>query len=317
MIIKELEEIGVPVRSYVRPPFHRNFFGIAKAPQEDSLLVWEPEELDYDLHVSKKHRQAVLNVREGAREVPNGFYAGRDIEFEEDYRSFFLESIRKEKGYHFNSWFLISVDDPKVPKRLIHVVRQLVFANEERLSVFVPDSRFYLRSFEICVNATHCDQKGKERFSNHLHIGRCQGVSQANPSQTSFLVGVDEVRPFISVLKRKVNSVAEAHRELRPKGLKAGSVRQGEWFFEPCNKKQCEEIEGYAQDDYPFGFDRLENGSSHEAVLFRMDKEKYAKGFVLDRRHGNHKPLFLDRWHRVVRNNETTFDTPRAMRRYD
>jgi hypothetical protein len=122
----------------------------------------------------------------------------------------------------------------------------------------------------------------------------------------NFLLGVDESHNFIAPLPRKVNSVHEAHMLLKPKGLRAGSLRQGEWFFEPCTKEECA------------GFDKMVNergntivkpielgGTTHMVKSgIRVDNVIYAIGFVTDKRHGRHASIFLPKWHKVVRNKE-------------
>jgi len=126
------------------------------------------------------------------------------------------------------------------------------------------------------------------------------GVSKSRVSTTCFLIGVDEKKHFISVLKKIVSSVEEAHEELRPDGISDKAVRHGEWFFDPVPPRKAQEVLSQCF----FKRRRLEEDSSHESSVGYHDGKKYAFGRVSDTRKDYHKPIVLTTLHRVVRNNE-------------
>lgn len=149
-----------------------------------------------------------------------------------------------------------------------------------------------------------------------------------------FLLGVDESYNFIAPLKEKPSSVEHAYRILKP-DLRAGSLRQGEWFFEPLVKAESDRIEKIAQADSRKVKPFVLGGSTHRAhsslaVITpgkgigkkrKFTRTLYARGYVVDNRKGHHTALFLPSWHRVVRNNEIVYkrakNAPRRRASFD
>jgi hypothetical protein len=139
--------------------------------------------------------------------------------------------------------------------------------------------------------------------------------------ETTFLVGTDESELFISILPKKVTSVAAAHNALRPAGVPADAVRQGEFFFVPVTSqadknrifkvlKEADEARAELDDvrtqEGLYGSDG--EYSDHRASFIvsffagnGTDPIDYAQGFVSNYRH---KPLWLEGWHRVYLNRE-------------
>lgn len=123
-------------------------------------------------------------------------------------------------------------------------------------------------------------------------------------SSTSFLVGFDERHMFVSMLKKSVNTVAEAHAELLPEELKGCKdvPRQGEFFFVPATKK---EILSITEVDHNYHLLNA-NGDDTDHVaslagLCSYSPYTYVSGEITNSRHAR---LFFDRWMRVVPNNE-------------
>lgn len=134
------------------------------------------------------------------------------------------------------------------------------------------------------------------------------------------LVGFDEKYHFISELPRKADSVETAHRILRPTDVPAETKRMGEWFFVPMSPVFAKVLDNYAMDATHVESRRLEPGSSHSGrQVMRYRNNLYAVGYVFDSRSTHHTPLYLEDWHKVVRNRETV-TTPRRrtqpLRRY-
>jgi len=135
---------------------------------------------------------------------------------------------------------------------------------------------------------------------------------------STFLLGVDESHNFISPLKKKASSIEEAHKQLKPK-VRAGTLRQGEWFFEPLVKAEATAIDKIVVADSRKIKPAVLGASTHRALTTtriitkgrgKGAKRKpgtttlYARGFVVDNRKGHHKALWLPTWCKVVRNNE-------------
>lgn len=159
-------------------------------------------------------------------------------------------------------------------------------------------------------------------------------TAKTKRTRQSFLVGIDESSYFICPLPRRAENVEEAHKVLRPKGVKADALRQGEFFLIPVPKAEQAKIDKlHSPDKGPrWGGTRwngkawaLENNSSHVATESKQtgtvkgkDRVVYVRGTVQDTRRGHHTPIKLDTWHRVVRNTELVNTTmARPTRRWD
>lgn len=159
-------------------------------------------------------------------------------------------------------------------------------------------------------------------------------VANAPDATWTFLLGQDEDAQFISALPKRVRSVNAAHKALRPKGISEKTTRQGEWFFVPATRTEAKKLDAFvaqnpsnvepvwlgAADDKVFNSSRTwtkdepehdqETDTSHAAYTsIHMDGHLYVTGFVVDDRtpegrNSRHEPLWLEDWHRVVRNLE-------------
>lgn len=150
-------------------------------------------------------------------------------------------------------------------------------------------------------------------FGNLTHFIDGYAVKR-NATDLYFLVGYDEYAQFICQLPERAISVEDAHKVLRPKGLKDGSPRQGEFFFQVAEPDELKPVfNGTALENsihshmYKKKF-RIENGNSHFASFFIKHKEdSYVCGWITDSQK-RHKDLFLPTWHKVVRNTEVQSD---------
>ena len=136
----------------------------------------------------------------------------------------------------------------------------------------------------------------------------------------NFLVGQDEKHLFISMLPRECSSVEDAHKALRPPGLKRTALRQGEFFFEPTQrsfknfhfgafdlKESVRNREHWWIDQYDI------NSSTHlVAAMAEADGSLFVRGPVTNERHA---PLWLDSWYKVVPNLE--LEAPDHAENYD
>jgi hypothetical protein len=132
-----------------------------------------------------------------------------------------------------------------------------------------------------------------------------------------YLCGKDDVRLFIAEI-RGGTTVAEAHASLRPPAAsRAGTVRQGEWFFVPVTDQERLDLERWLA-GHPRAIKRerpiAAGARPHVADEWvRVDRrvrrfwgqertpELFARGAV---RHVGHNLLWLDDWRLVVRNRE-------------
>lgn len=129
----------------------------------------------------------------------------------------------------------------------------------------------------------------------------------------NLLIGKDEhTTPFVCVLPKKVKSVREAHRILRPKELRSKKtiIRQGEFFFTPATPKELAQIANRVNKDVTFrssvslrkpskeGMFNSDHIAEHVAF---MDNTQYVMGYVSNDRH---KRLTFPTWHRVWNNTE-------------
>jgi hypothetical protein len=300
-IIEKLTNCGLSVDPYRRGPLGKNIFSIAKSRAGNGLRIWFPEETEaeYEVRTDRRGKKAVLTVTEPPRIVDNE--SATTIHPPE-----FLEMGEKLR----DKWERLSNQDrgltPKEFKEKFGFVPRV--RGERALVTHVPNSRFTATRIKLGFYRSSLTQEPVGYVSIF-------GKSKCPKTTTAFLLGVDEVKHFISILKEPaVNSVREAIASLRPEGLSGRAVRQGEWFFDPVSAELATELNkavstgGGRWNGSNFGVKTLESGSSHWACSLEFEGENYALGEVVDDRRGYHKPLLLDKWHRIVRNNEVRVD---------
>jgi hypothetical protein len=157
----------------------------------------------------------------------------------------------------------------------------------------------------------------KKKAASGVKTWRITGTVRATVGKkttNNFLLGVDESHNFVAPLPKRARSVHDAHMLLKPKDLRPGTLRQGEWFFEPCSKTECAEFDKIVEEKGNTRVQEIELGQSTHIVKsgMRVDNVIYAIGFVTDKRHGHHAALFLPKWHKVVRNKEIPMPRRRA-----
>lgn len=163
------------------------------------------------------------------------------------------------------------------------------------------------QSFPISIPNAHLvhwedlNVQDDPRWGRHYY-----DVTMEAPAATNhFLVGYDESSQFIAALPEAAESVEHAHEILRPEGVPADALRQGEWFFVPATKdesKRCWEKVTRRPD--AMDMRRFERFSTHRGTTVLLDKQRFAIGVVHDTRRSRHHPLMLPDWHKVVRNRE-------------
>lgn len=320
LLLEEFNKTEVPISPYKRGPNGKDVFSIAKDGNK-SIKIWAPDDIGYQLSVDKKYNQGVLTVKEPRRKVKNAISAEFIINLfrkslkgghEKDNCYKLRDSLLKKAGKNRKLLLeefidiLGSYDDFKEEKTMLE---DHIDVYKNSLYVFVPNSVFSADSIRI------------EYYNSYEMHFEILGVSKTRSTKTTFLIGIDEERPFISVLKKHVNTVKQAHDELKPSGLKAGYKRQGEWFFIPVSKKMDIELTSKFMKQprsyhLPYEGFALEQNSSHRSsFVMHHDKKKYVRGKIRDTRKGMHAPLYLKVWHEVIRNNEVKVEP--TVRNYD
>jgi len=153
---------------------------------------------------------------------------------------------------------------------------------------------------------------------------------QSDESQR-FLCGHDEFHWFVAALPERpdATTVPEAMEALKPKGVlreqrrkrvkrhRRGNrhttayIRQGEWFFLPCPEFSAEDERVESKGTLVRG-----TGKPHgvEAICRSAKGDTYVRGKVW---HPDHRTVYLDGWHKVLRNTEAVpknlAEQPQAM----
>lgn len=314
-IIEKLTEFGIQASVYSRPPDGRSIFSLGRsAGIPGSILIWPgAEHVEISVIGDKSLRQAVLTVTEPKRTITHkitderrGVYPATTAkQTAKDWRDMIADGFKTGQTWRWRG--------PSVPHTATFAVSAPVITNEV-----------------------------KGEYSGERQVDMTVVVTAKIPASVQhFLVGRDETSQFICVLPRKVSSIEDAHKALRPKGVPATAPRQGEFFFVPARREIVTRLTAWAAENGEnislaksrFGSSRrpvgspLEQGSTHRAehmlqaeivdnqVTAIRDPQRFrtgptnrgtifVRGTIRDGRAGHHSPLQLDGWHRVVRNLE-------------
>ena len=129
-----------------------------------------------------------------------------------------------------------------------------------------------------------------------------------------YLLGEDNGHPWIAHIPKTIGTVAEAVQYLKPAAVKRAEnnglevKRQGDWFFIPVRRPH----HSASPDDWQHGLD----GDHHPGEMLATKSEwavispdsgsvKLPAGTIYVRGrldHSQHNSLFLDGWHKAVRN---------------
>ena len=269
-VVEKIESVGVKVNPYKRGPAGKDPFIISR--DSDKIRIW-PGNSEITVSTDKRNRQALLKVKENARDVK----ANGSIYLGYSQTEALVDKTSNEILKALTEAY--SVSNKSLDKRL-----------KECAHTFVPNSTV----------------KSVSNFRVQGGYIYYEIVLRAKSTRSSFLVGYDESEskyPFICQLRtNKADNPLEARKALRPEGLSTSAKRQGEWFFDPAPNSIQNELNRNIQ-NIRTGV-RLSD-TSHYANVLSYKGESYVIGKVSERyRRGHHKPLVLNRWHRVVRNKE-------------
>lgn len=144
---------------------------------------------------------------------------------------------------------------------------------------------------------------------------KVKATASVKGSRQSFLLGYDEHEQFVCALPKNVKTVENAHKVLRPKGVPANALRQGEWFFVPASKEELKELDKLSPEDMMWGY--LEEGSNPthyglQRYYYPRNNTHQLKGYyvigpVVESR-GRHKMVVLPAWHKAIHNMEVESD---------
>lgn len=155
-------------------------------------------------------------------------------------------------------------------------------------------------------------------------------VTRTSPeSREYFLIGFDEDHMFISNIPKAAKTIKQAIKNITPPGLltkngelKAGVLRQGEFFFVPLNATEMKQLTSLSNKDalhhyshneeanferssFTIALEKEDDTSDHYYTNNIQDvfdtKLNFITGIVLNARH---KPLVLNGWYKVVNNLE-------------
>lgn len=275
---ERMSDGNIPYEPYKRAPLTT---GVAALTITDGAIRFWPGNADVKVSdPNKDHRQIVLRVDERKRVLTCNYTV----------------NLRWER--HFSN------SDGEISEESM---RRLRLEAQRFFPVHLPR-----RTFEnISISDIQI------RNGNRIEQFRASATVNAPGSDQSFLVGMDETAPFVAPLRNHPKTVTAAHASLRPAGVPATALRQGEFFFVPATRREQKEIQERLENFHGtrvspwqnggyigMGFRPIENGSSHHAMTVSVGRTRFAVGPVLDTRSQHHAPLMLDGWHRVVRNNE-------------
>lgn len=276
-LVEELQETGINAEDYKRGPLGKSIFTITVRPvSSEGTVKVWQGNAEIEIATSKKFRQAVLAIDEPKRTIT---------------RRFTFEGARPVGMKH---------------KQFQAVMEARARRNFE-VQVRIPSRARISCSFEEVPRT--------ETFNPHVIVDVKATVPRT--SQT-LLLGMDETYHFIAALPERVTSVADAHKVLKPAAAeKPRTLRQGEWFFVPVSSELNDKLHEYARKHQKaVQYNNLEARSTHQAQRLIYRNKTYAIGLIMDTRRSHHVPLWLSKWHMVVRNLETVVRSGQAFRRY-
>ena len=297
-VAKKLESVGIAVEKYKRGPLGKNPFSMSV--KGDAIYLWEGN-TNVTVRTDKRKKQCLLTVVEESRTVEENF---------KQYLSLKDQDIKLGTTYganDMNKALKLALYDTFIPSR-------------SACRVFVPSSRFSKKF----TGASIVYKYGENQLQTNWKLRQ-----KSRKSTLTFLVGFDEstsAKPFICLLKDNPDTFQGAYNSLLPVGVKLHPKhkRQGEWFLNPVHDKLNIELMTHSVLNHKElckmrlngarqtgswngcswnGWSKV-NLSSHEGVCMRYEGKLYAIGEVKDVRKGRHEPVYLDRFHEVIRNNE-------------
>lgn len=285
-LVKELNKCGAKFNA----SGHRDeIFTLSNNHHRTSITINCPPTTDVDITTDKKFKQATICIKEEARVLE--------------------QTLTREK---------ITDITPRMALRRKKFVTQIeYFINTLQQDYSYEDTDFNIDDDDVekCTATVKITDDLNQLFDNHknrntIKVNYTVTIKVTLKASTNyFLVGIDETAHFISQLRKKPKSVKDAHKLLLPKGVPAGSPRQGEYFFVKATDKEIQTIFKDISHEI-IQYTQLDNSTHYASCGIYSDKslELYVMGIIQCERKNTHKDLYLTSLHRVVRNNEIPND---------
>lgn len=283
-LAESLRRYGIEAAEYKNPPAGREVFAITilnrqRHGHNKGVVTLNHGQARVQVFGSRKQRQASVTVKESERKITR-LVKERTINEKSPSED---DVVKRLKGN-----FPIGM-----PADTVWTVEDVVIQRGKRVSATFPNE------------------------SPIRYVWNCSGkvtASVENKSTNHFLIGMDETHHFISPLPKQATSVAMAHRILRGK-VKAGTTRQGEWFFVPVSRKRSCELNKVATEKSGRLRPLRLGDSTHTAkTAITIGNNTYVRGFITDNRSGHHRSIFLTNWREVRHNKETQMQISPAQR---
>lgn len=296
-LCNQLSESGATFSPYKRNPVPGLSFVLTNQPGNKGIKIYCDSSVNPEYYISKKHRQAVINVDEKSRQIKGTIKLNTNI---------------------------LPVD-----RQGLNLVLAPNYTYKELRDVVIRSikSKFAIRNISISLTKFPTYDKLKQIVFESINYNQEYKVT-IPPQKANFLVGIDEKHHFVCMLPKLVTSVEAAHEALRPKEVSKGAKRHGEFFFVPV-KDTTEIFDLLSENDdaelisYHM---ELEMDSFHyikgkSVIIYPKKRPRYrtlyAIGTVFDTRKNRHADLNLKTWHKVYRNLELEPDPRMNTRYYD
>lgn len=287
-----VETSGATASGYARSPVSGANF-IANIHRQE-LKFWVGKDAEAEVLPDKSHTQAVLNVVEPEREMTNHRLG-----------TIYLDPTSKTaKDWDMDKLLKTATKDARRSNSIVSPVAGAK-GSVEMLTDASQLEKNVLEAFGVKKKSDVLS----EVYGRHVSFEVLDKMAVPESSM-SLLVGIDEIAHFICALPKSANSVDDAHELLRPRNVKKGTPRQGEFFFKPVTDRILARLEKAFLEGRGLKWNEpLEMRgwvpSTHRGdLVLRSNGKSYVKGAIRDGREGRHEPLMLDTWHEVVRNRE-------------
>lgn len=272
-LAKELRSAGMKGIPYKRAPIATEIASLSIEGGGTGVRVW-PGMAEVTVISDRKRKQAVLRLKEGAREITRTYpvrgkwYDGKEVP-------------DKEMRADARSTFPVFV--PKMTFK------------EVKLGEFIKKNS-YDRNVTVTVIAPATSQTFLIGIDESSHF-----ISPLKHHVSSVEAAHELLRPS-GVPKDALRQGEWFFVPVTPRELAAINKRLENARYDGWNPNAS----GYAVQP-------LEEGSSHQAPVCRIGTKRYACGAVTDMRLRRHSPLVLNGWHRIVRNTELTNPVQQQM----
>lgn len=301
------DKYNVPVEAYKRSPVAGAGF-IVTRPTNNRIKIYCADHVEIRTRGSKRKRQCVISATEPKRTLRKTTTKSHQYRMEAGVAKSFNGPLNTMRGIR-TSMCPIQVPNSRVTWRVDEKAAENRFSNwfDTRLDRFTQ---------------WMSDHEGREHLApDHIqwpHFNfEVNWTISCKASTNHLLMGYDESATFVCMLPEAPNDLEHAYEILRPEGISADAMRQGEWFFVPVDEEEMAAIKkAMTEGGKVIQELELERGSTHTAGSgIKVGRQVYATGVVFDTRRSRHEPQFLDGWYKAVRNTEINVVNPTPRER--